>query len=388
MRTKWILTIAIASVLGTATAQGMGHAHGMAERHGAEEARPAGMHGVGMPGTGMRGMDMAVAFDDEAGFLQHMILHHREAVESAEALLEVAEREELRELAREVIEAQRAEIEMMEAWLEDWYPERTEEIAYEPMMRDLRGLSPDEAERAFLEGMIMHHMMAVRDARHLLAQELVQHDEVETMARAIIDDQMREIAQMQTWLREWFDAPAGGMMPGMGTMQPGMMGGSGMMEMGDVQMQRMHEMMHGMGMMGGHGMMHGPGMMRGHGMPHDPAAGFRGHHGMHPMMPACMQMMMGQMGQIEPMGQMGPMGPMAERMPMMGDAGVGVGGIGEAGIEALARAFLAGRGADAEIVDVEAPRNVYRITYRDGELEGVLLVDADTGEVTAEPESE
>ena len=383
MRATLIVTFVIATVLGTATAQGMGHAHGMAERHGSEEAQPAGMHGMGMPGTDMGGMDMPVAFDDEAGFLQHMILHHREAVESAEQLLEVAEREELLELAREVIEAQRAEIEMMEAWLEAWYPERTEEVAYEPMMQDLRGLSPDEAERAFLEGMIMHHMMAVRDARHLLAQDLVQHDEVERMARAIIADQMREIEQMQTWLREWFDAPPAGMgmgdgaRPGMGMMGQGMMGGSGMMEMDDALMHRMHEMMRGMGMMGGHG------MMRGHGMPHDPAAGFRGGHGVHPMMQACMQMMMGQMGQ---MGQMGPMGPMAERMPMMGDAGAV--GIAEPGARALARAFLAGRGADAEIVDVEAPRNVYRITYRDGDLEGVLLVDADTGEVTAEPETE
>jgi uncharacterized membrane protein YkoI len=51
----------------------------------------------------------------------------------------------------------------------------------------------------------------------------------------------------------------------------------------------------------------------------------------------------------------------------------------------LARAYLAGRGADVEVLEVGAPRLTYEVTYRAGGTEGVLLIDALTGDVVDEP---
>src|SRR3546814_2489136 len=50
-----------------------------------------------------------------------MIDHHAMAVETAEMCVEKAIHEELRTLCQEIIEAQTAEIETMQSWVEEWY---------------------------------------------------------------------------------------------------------------------------------------------------------------------------------------------------------------------------------------------------------------------------
>ncbi len=53
--------------------------------------------------------------------------------------------------------------------------------------------------------------------------------------------------------------------------------------------------------------------------------------------------------------------------------------------EALARAFLTGRNAEAEIheLEVETDDDMYTVSYRQGDATGTLTVDATTGEVRA-----
>jgi uncharacterized protein (DUF305 family) len=63
---------------------------------------------------------MTMELDDET-FLAAMIEHHEGAVDVAEIALERAEREELREMAQEIIDAQETEIDQMQAWLDVWY---------------------------------------------------------------------------------------------------------------------------------------------------------------------------------------------------------------------------------------------------------------------------
>ena len=222
---------------------GAGHGHG----HGAPAEQDAST-GRGMAAGGPMGPGMMAAHAvDEAGFLTHMIPHHQEAIDSARALLEVTERPELRALAEAIIASQTAEIEAMEGWLDAWHPDADRDIAYTPMMRDLGPDAPaEEVERAFLEDMIMHHMMAVRDARMLLTRGLAEHDEVAELARSIVSEQMAEIDQMRAWMADWFGATAPmGMMRGdEGAGAPGGMQHGGMM---------------GPGMQ--HGGMMGPGMM-------------------------------------------------------------------------------------------------------------------------------
>ncbi len=280
-------------------------------RHGAPDSRamPGAMHG----GPGMQGIV------DEAGFLTHMIPHHQEAVDSASHLLTLTERPELRTLLQEIVASQSAEIEQMRLWLDRWHPGTEPSEAYVPMMRDLSGESVEVQEQAFLEDMLMHHMMAVRDARMLLAQGLAENQEVADLARSIVSEQTREMLLMQGWLAEWFDVPA------MGAMGPGRANGMGMMAGAGTGRMGMNAT--GMGATGMHGT--GMGAMRGR------AA--------------------------------------AEAF----DTSV---------VRALADAFLAGAGGGGEVTDVVGPQVTYRVTFVRGEEEGVLLVDARTGEVQLESE--
>jgi uncharacterized protein (DUF305 family) len=159
--------------------------------------------GAGSSGTGaMPGMGMAVA--SEFDYLTRMIPHHDEAIATARMLQQGTERQEMRGFAASIIDTQSAEVQQMKEWLAVWYPGRDTHASYEPMMRDLTGLSGSALDRAFLEDMIPHHMMAVMMSQQLLASSLPRHDTVNPFARNIRDTQRNEIQMMSAWLREWF----------------------------------------------------------------------------------------------------------------------------------------------------------------------------------------
>ena len=152
--------------------------------------------------------------DSEFDYLTEMIAHHEEAVTAAQGLAG-SNRPQLRAFGAEIVVTQSAQIDQMRAWLTQWYPGRSTEVDYRPMLRDLSGLSGDRLDRAFLEDMIGHHMAAVMMSQQLLLRGLADHDQVNELARTIRDEQHIEIFQMQRWLADWFGVRWGGMGPGM-----------------------------------------------------------------------------------------------------------------------------------------------------------------------------
>jgi hypothetical protein len=107
-----------------------------------------------------------------------------------------------------------------------------------------------------------------------------------------------------------------------------------------------------------------------------------------------MSPMHGGLGQMHGMGGLGQMHGMGGLSQMHGMGGLGQmhggamhGGVGAfpvAIVEALARAYLGGRGGDVEILEVGTPRLTYEVTYRADGIDGVLLIDALTGDVVDE----
>lgn len=81
--------------------------------------------------------------------------------------------------------------------------------AYDPMMRDLSGLTGDDLDRTFLEDTVMHHWMAVMMSRHLLAGSADLHPEVAGLARDIVREQTLEIRLMRRWSADWFGGTLG-----------------------------------------------------------------------------------------------------------------------------------------------------------------------------------
>ncbi|HYD03892.1 MAG TPA: DUF305 domain-containing protein [Alphaproteobacteria bacterium] len=136
----------------------------------------------------------------EETFITDMIPHHQEAVDASKIILST-ENEELKELANNIIAAQEQEIEMMNNWLDEWYPQSSYKAMYHPMMPDLSSLSGEERDKAYLEGMIAHHQMAVQMAQDVL--KLNPRPEVKELAENIITTQNAEIDQMRQMLKEY-----------------------------------------------------------------------------------------------------------------------------------------------------------------------------------------
>ena len=152
--------------------------------------------------------DMTMELGDET-FLAAMIEHHEGAVDMAEIALDRAEQEELRQMAQEIIEAQEAEIDQMQAWLDEWFDggHGDHGISHEEMGMDMDMDEFREAEPfdlAFIDEMIIHHEGAIDMARAIL--DTTERDELREMAEEIIEAQDVEIQQMREWRAEWFDS--------------------------------------------------------------------------------------------------------------------------------------------------------------------------------------
>jgi len=170
----------------------------------------------GMAGMDMGSEDMAAASREmvmpngeysDAAFVDAMVPHHEGAVEMAEVGLENAEHEEIRQLSRNIIESQQAEIEMF-GQIRDSLDGPTMEMSEEDMammgmMEDPQQLAnADPFDRAFIDNMMPHHESAIAMAE--VAFQESENPEIREIARDIVNAQEREIAQMREWREEWY----------------------------------------------------------------------------------------------------------------------------------------------------------------------------------------
>jgi len=69
----------------------------------------------------MRGLKGKTGEEYEKAFLEMMIVHHIGAIKMAEELLEETDRPELVKMANDIISVQNQEVDMMKAWLSEWF---------------------------------------------------------------------------------------------------------------------------------------------------------------------------------------------------------------------------------------------------------------------------
>ena len=154
--------------------------------------------GMGMMG----GMDHgAMMVKSEREFLEGMLPHHQEAVDTAkEVMARGGSTPEIKKLAQDIVVAQEKEITMMKGWYQSWYGTAyvADPKAYKPMMRDLSKLSGAALDKVFLEDMVMHHMGAVMMAQSV--QPYIEHTEITDLSKAIVETQTVEIQLMKKLL--------------------------------------------------------------------------------------------------------------------------------------------------------------------------------------------
>lgn len=169
----------------------------------------------------------------EVRFLEGMIDHHQMALDMANDCLAKASTESVVTLCQNIIDAQSAEIELMQGWLLSWYNVEYSPMAMNDMMEmmgdDMAGtdhqmermpatdpammmgmmaglnrLEGVEYEVAFLESMIDHHDDAIHMSQRILERdpEGTGHGELRELAQQIIDDQTAEIGAMEQLITE------------------------------------------------------------------------------------------------------------------------------------------------------------------------------------------
>lgn len=155
----------------------------------------------------------------DAHFIEQMIPHHEDAITMANIALERSNKEEIRELAHNIIESQSKEIRQMKQWYENWYgrelPTGDEVMNVHGMMgggrmhmgmmgndTDMKRLeNSTEFDKVFIEEMVPHHQMAVMMASML--RNGTSRPEMRQLADDIITAQTKEIGEMRDWYKTW-----------------------------------------------------------------------------------------------------------------------------------------------------------------------------------------
>jgi len=190
--------------------------HGGMGKDGGGEGENTTMEGTehSMMDSGTGGMASGMLMENgrysDERFIDAMVPHHRGAVEMAEVALENAEHEEIRQLSKDIVSAQEAEIEELKGIKQEEFGTSRVPMDVDPgqmegmgMTADPRSLADEEPfDEAFIGAMIPHHRSAIQMAN--VALERSDNPRIQELAGGIVRAQEREISQMQTWRESWY----------------------------------------------------------------------------------------------------------------------------------------------------------------------------------------
>lgn len=145
----------------------------------------------------------------DAQFVNGMIPHHEGAIDMAELAETRAEHEEIKQLAKDILEGQQAEIDQM-LGMQPKLPQNAgtmmsaEAVAAMNRETEALAIAPD-FDKDFIRDMIPHHEGAITMARRLQVDG--ENNELRELSIAIVAAQTKEIAEMRDWYEAWYGEP-------------------------------------------------------------------------------------------------------------------------------------------------------------------------------------
>jgi uncharacterized protein (DUF305 family) len=192
---------------GGASQQGNGSGGGMA-------GMDHGQMDHGSMGMGTKGMTRQMVTENgkysDKAFIDAMVPHHQGAIVMARVALENAEHEEIRELSRNIVSTQQAEIGELKAIKKEEFGTSnvpmemsSEQMRGMGMMMDPQSLAEENPfDRAFIDAMIPHHRSAIEMAK--VANQESENPRIKELAGNIMSSQKAEIEQMRRWQEQWY----------------------------------------------------------------------------------------------------------------------------------------------------------------------------------------
>jgi uncharacterized protein (DUF305 family) len=170
--------------------------------------------GHGSMGMGSGGMARQMVMENgkysDERFIDAMVPHHQGAIAMAEVALKNAQHEEIKDLSRNIVSTQRAEIEELKSIKKEEFG--TSNVPMEMSQEQMRGMGmmmdPQELarsepfDRAFIDAMIPHHQSAIEMAK--VAYEKSENPRIKKLAENIVSAQQAEIEQMKGWREQWY----------------------------------------------------------------------------------------------------------------------------------------------------------------------------------------
>jgi uncharacterized protein (DUF305 family) len=186
---------------------------GKAEKTGGMAGMDHSQMDHGSTGMGSGGIAREMVMENgrysDRAFIDAMVPHHQGAVEMAEAALENAEHDEIKQLSRNIVSTQQAEIQELKAIKQEEFGISEVPMEVSAGEMEVMGMTdPDELanrdpfDRAFIDAMIPHHESAIQMAQ--VAYRESDHPEIRALAEGIVEAQTREITQMEGWRKEWY----------------------------------------------------------------------------------------------------------------------------------------------------------------------------------------
>jgi uncharacterized protein (DUF305 family) len=170
--------------------------------------------GHGSMGMGSGGMARQMVIENgkysDERFIDAMVPHHQGAIAMAEVALENAQHAEIKDLSRNIVSTQQAEIEELKSIKKEEFG--TSNVPMEMSQEQMRGMGmmmdPQELarsepfDRAFIDAMIPHHQSAIEMAK--VAYEKSENPRIKKLAENIVSAQQAEIEQMKRWREQWY----------------------------------------------------------------------------------------------------------------------------------------------------------------------------------------
>jgi uncharacterized protein (DUF305 family) len=222
----WLLALVLAAAFiltacGGAGGGQQGSGSGGDGEPGTAEKSGGGMAGMnhdqmghGSMGMGSGGMARQMVMENgkysDERFIDAMVPHHQGAIAMAEVALENAQHAEIKDLSRNIVSTQQAEIEELKSIKKQEYGTSNvpmemsqEQMQGMGMMMDPQELARSEPlDRAFIDAMIPHHQSAIEMAK--VAYEKSENPRIKKLAENIVGAQQTEIEQMKRWREQWY----------------------------------------------------------------------------------------------------------------------------------------------------------------------------------------